>query len=85
MVHDASKHYVSLPDFIVSMVFSIISKSCSDRIHYDLDNLRPIDSAKEIHTVSAVFISANGDKLVLPERVKSIYDNYRGGKFFHDL
>ena len=82
MVNDASKTYVTLPDFVVEMLFSIVTGSCCDRIGYDLSLLKPVDCAKNIKNIYSIFVVAKDDKLVLPVRVKEIYDNYQGPKQF---
>lgn len=82
MVNDASKTYVTLPDFVVEMLFSIVTGSCSDRIGYDLSLLKPIECARNIKEIYSIFVVAKEDKLVLPIRVKEIYDTYQGPKQF---
>jgi fermentation-respiration switch protein FrsA (DUF1100 family) len=65
------------------LLFKIVTSSCEDRIGYDISLLKPIDSAYKIKDIPAVFIVGKDDKLVLPGRVKEIYDIYKGPKYYH--
>ena len=85
MIQDTSATYLNVPEFVIKMAVNVVLDSCKDRIGYDLTDLKPIDAAKKIRKVPALFASSKSDELVLYTRVKSMYDEYKGPKFFHTI
>lgn len=78
MVSDVAYEQLMMPAFLVNMAMSYFSGIITQKVHYDILKLRPIDAAREC-TTPVMFILGNYDKLVPPKRIQQLFDAY-GGK-----
>eukprot|EP01017_Pseudomicrothorax_dubius_P022218 TRINITY_DN2397_c0_g1_i2.p1 TRINITY_DN2397_c0_g1~~TRINITY_DN2397_c0_g1_i2.p1 ORF type:complete len:515 (+),score=15.77 TRINITY_DN2397_c0_g1_i2:109-1653(+) len=82
LAHELSQRAVSLPNFVISGVLSMVASSVEERIGIDIMKLSPKDAAFKIF-IPGFFAVGEHDEMTPVKHTKSIYNCYAGPKKFH--
>ena len=77
MVQDVVYENYKIPGALVNPILSFLSSTIKKKVNFDILELKPLEFAKTC-SVPCMFIIGKHDQLVLPKRVKQIYDAYKG-------
>jgi pimeloyl-ACP methyl ester carboxylesterase len=75
---------VSLPQFVVDGALEIVRSEVQSRAGFDPDAIQPVRAAPRARC-PALFASARGDTLTLPEHVRDVYNAWGGVRHFRSL
>lgn len=78
MIQDLAANRLMLPAFLVNIILGYFSRIIVRKVGIDVLQLKPLEVCKECK-VPALFVLGEADRLVLPFRVKQMFDIY-GGK-----
>lgn len=81
LVRDMGNSVIAMGEYLSSFIFSFVRGEIEQRLGFEISRLKPIEWCQRC-TVPALFLVAAGDELVIPSRVKEMYDRYRGQKAF---
>jgi len=73
------KKYARVPGFVMKSVYSMVKKTCMKKTGMNLDELNPVDAAKQCFCPS-LFGTGNDDDFVAPAHSKEVYEAYSGDK-----
>ena len=79
LARELTKQYISLPDFLINGVLSIIGSTIKDKNGMDIFKLNPIETAEKTFQ-PAIFIHAINDKLINLQHAIDIFNIYGGEK-----
>lgn len=79
MVNDVVYENYKIPGALVNPILSFLSSTIKKKVNFDILELKPLEFAKTC-SVPCMFIIGKEDHLVLPKRVKQIFDAYKGKK-----
>lgn len=79
MVQDVVYENFKIPGALVNPILSFLSSTIKKKVNFDILELKPIEFAKTC-SVPCMFIIGKHDHLVLPKRVKEIFQAYKGKK-----
>lgn len=75
-VKDIGNSYISLGEYVSSFVFNVIKEEILKRLYVDFTLFKPIDYCGSCVT-PCIFLTAEDDTMVLPDRVAEMMDAYR--------
>ena len=79
LARELTKQYISLPDFLINGVLSIIGSTIKNKNGMDIFKLNPIETAEKTFQ-PAIFIHAINDKLINLQHAIDIFNIYGGEK-----
>jgi pimeloyl-ACP methyl ester carboxylesterase len=77
MVRDAGNSYISLGEYLALFLFSMVKNDIKQHIGQDLSTFQPIKFCS-LCEVPCLFLVGKSDPLVPPERVKEMFEAYKG-------
>lgn len=79
LVEEIAKEKISLPNFVLEQVLSMIKSSVKKKAGFSLDEIEPLEYAKKCF-IPCMFLAAKNDDFVKPHHTQLLYDNYAGEK-----
>lgn len=74
-VKDIGNSYISLGEYVSSLVFNVIKDEILKRLYIDFTLFKPIDYCSSCKT-PCIFLAAEDDNMVLPDRVAEMLNEY---------